>query len=207
MSGMTAVKLFFNQTSPYARKARVAVHEKGLAGRVQFVETDPWANPPELLAVTPLSRVPALVLGDGSIVTESDAIIQVLDLLGETAPRLLPVEDGAARIEALARAGLCQGLIDASFIAVLENRRPAAGRWDDWVQRQRGAVERTLARIAQQFRPVSGRFDIGDIGLAVALGYLDFRHPDLIWRKNHPALADWSDRVAQRPSMQATKPA
>lgn len=200
------VKLFFNQTSPYARKARVAVHEKGLGNRVQFVETDPWANPPELLAVTPLSKVPALVLGDGSTVAESDAIMQVLDMLGEKGPRLLPAEDGAARIEALARAGLCQGLIDASFIAVLENRRPATGRWDDWVQRQRGAVQRTLARIAQQFRPMPERFDIGDIGLAVALGYLDFRHPDLIWRTDHPALADWYDRASRRPSMQATRP-
>jgi glutathione S-transferase len=202
---VTAVKLFFNQTSPYARKARVAVHEKGLDARVQFVETDPWANPPELLAVTPLSKVPALVLGDGSTVTESDTIIQVLDLLGE-GPRLLPAE-GAARIEALTRAGLCQGLIDASFIAVLEQRRPAAGRWDDWVQRQRDAALRTLMCIAQQFRPVPGRFDIGDIGLACALGYLDFRHPDLAWRKAHPQLAEWYDRVAERASMQATKPA
>jgi glutathione S-transferase len=202
---VTAVKLFFNQTSPYARKARVAVHEKGLGARVQFIETDPWANPPELLAVTPLSKVPALVLGDGSTVTESDAIIQVLDLLGE-GPRLLPVE-GAARIEALTRAGLCQGLIDASFIAVLEQRRPAAGRWDDWVQRQRDAALRTLMCIAQQFRLVPGRFDIGDIGLACALGYLDFRHPDLAWRKAHPRLAEWYDRIAERASMQATKPA
>lgn len=201
------MKLFFNQTSPYARKARIAVHEKGLSNRVQFVETDPWTNPPELLAVTPLSKVPVLVLGDGSTVTESDAIIQVLDMLGEKASRLLPAEDGAARIDALARAGLCQGLIDASFIAVLENRRPATGRWDDWVQRQRGAVQRALSRIAQQFQPAAERFDIGDIGLAVALGYLDFRHPDLTWRKDHPQLADWYDRMARRPSMQATKPA
>jgi glutathione S-transferase len=206
MSGESAVKLFFNQTSPYARKARVAVHEKALVSRVQFVETDPWADPPELLAVTPLSKVPALVLGDGSTVTESDAIIQVLDLLSDEGPRLLPPE-GAARIAALGRMGLHQGLIDASFIAILEKRRPAAGQWDDWVRRQRSAVQRALERIAQQFSPVSGRFDIGDIGLACALGYLDFRHPDLAWRKAYPALADWYDQMAQRPSMQATKPA
>lgn len=198
------MKLFFNQTSPYARKARVAVHEKGLAGRVQFVETDPWISPPELLAVTPLSKVPALVLGDGRTVTESDAIIQVLDMLGDGAPLLPP--EGDMRIEALTRAGLCQGLIDASFIAVLEQRRPAGGRWNDWVQRQRDAVQRTLARIAQQFEPVSGRFDTGDIGLACALGYLDFRHSDLAWRKAHPGLAGWYDRVAERSSMQATRP-
>jgi glutathione S-transferase len=74
-----AVQLFFNQTSPYARKARVAVHELGLARQIGFVEADPWAEPAELLSVTPLSKVPALLLADGGLVTESEAILQVLD--------------------------------------------------------------------------------------------------------------------------------
>lgn len=197
------MKLFFNKTSPYARKARIAALEKGLAGRVDFIETDPWASPADLLAVTPLSKVPALVTDDGQVVTESDSIIQALDLLGG-GPVLLPV-DPAARIDTLARAGLCQGLIDASFIATIERRRPAAGQWEDWVQRQRAAVERALVHAAG-FRLSPQRFDLGDIALAAALGYLDFRMADIPWRQRHVALAAWYDAAALRPSMQATRP-
>lgn len=197
------MQLYYNLSSPYARKARVAVHEKGLADRVTFIETDPWADPPDLLAVTPLSKVPVLVTEDGTVIAESDAIVQALDLMGHGG-RLLP--DGRGRIEVLARAGLCQGLIDASFIAVLEARRPAAMRWGDWVSRQRNAVERTLTRAAA-FTLNPQRFDMGDIALACALSYLDFRHPDLPWRTRHQALAAWCDAVSRRPSMQATKPA
>lgn len=197
------MKLFFNKTSPYARKVRVAVLEKNLVGRVDFVETDPWASPADLLAVTPLSKVPALLTDDGQVVTESDSIIQVLDLLGN-GPLLLPA-DPAARINTLARAGLCQGLIDASFISVIEGRRPTVGQWVDWVQRQRNAVERALVH-ANGFSLSPQRFDLGDIALAAALGYLDFRLADLPWRKQYPALAAWYDVAALRPSMQATRP-
>ncbi|WP_341897017.1 glutathione S-transferase N-terminal domain-containing protein [Ferrovibrio terrae] len=198
------MQLFFNATSPYARKARVAVLEKGLAGRVTFVETDPWASPAELVALNPLSKVPTLVTDTGAVVTESDGIIQVLDMLGGH-PYLLP-PDGPARMELLVRSGLCQGLIDASFIAVIERRRPAAGQWDDWVARQRSAVIRSLAHIATSFVLSPARFDLGDIALACALGYLDYRHPDLPWRQQYPAMAAWQDTADQRPSMIATSP-
>lgn len=198
------MKLFYNQTSPYARKARVAVHECGLAGRVQLVETDPWAEPAELLAATPLSKVPALVLDDGRRVTESDTIAQVLDALAP-APRLLPA--GAdARAGVLARSALAQGLVDASFICVLEERRPAEHRWPDWVARQHRTIARTLAVMEAELDISPQRFDLGDIGWAVGLSYLDLRLPSLAWAARHPRLAAWLQGVARRPSMQATRP-
>ena len=198
------MKLYYNLTSPYARKARVAVHECGLAGRVQFVETDPWAEPAELLAATPLSKVPTLVLADGRRVTESDTIAQVLDTLGP-APRLLP-GDPAARTAVLARSALAQGLIDASFICALEARRPAEHCWPDWVARQHRAIARTLAAMEAELDAPPERFDLGDIGWAVGLSYLDLRLPSLDWAARHPGLAAWLQAAARRPSMQATRP-
>ncbi len=200
-----AVQLFFNQTSPYARKARVAVHELGLAQQVAFVEVDPWAEPAELVSVTPLSKVPALRLSDGGLVTESEAILQVLDSLAPNG-RLLPAAP-AERRDTIARAALCQGLIDASFIAVIEGRRPEALRWPDWVARQERAIARTLVAVDGSFALAPGRFDAGDIGLACALAYLDFRLPHIAWRAPHPRLAQWLDKVSARPSMIATRPA
>jgi glutathione S-transferase len=198
------MQLFFNQTSPYARKARVAVHELGLAENVAFIDIDPWGEPASLTGVNPLSKVPALLLPDGRLFTESDTIVQVLDALAPR-PVLVP-GDRDARLGALARAALAQGLTDASFISVIEGRRPEPARWTDWVQRQERAIVRTLAVIDTGFDLAPGRFDIGDIGLACALAYLDFRLPQIAWRARHLRLARWLDEAAARPSMIATRP-
>lgn len=191
------MKLYFNKTSPYARKVRVVAHEKRLADRLSWRETDPWADPLDLHEATPIGKVPALVTDDGTLVTESIAIAQHLDRAGGGAA----LSDGGADI--LARLGLTQGLIDASFAIVIEARRPVDRQWIDWTDRQRRAIERTLPRLAV---PPEGRFDLGDIGLAVALAYLDFRLKDMGWRPARPDLALWLDRVAERPSMRATRP-
>lgn len=192
------MKLYFNQTSPYARKVRVVVHEKRLADRIQWCETDPWADPLDLHDATPIGKVPVLVTDDGVLVTESIAIAQHLDLIGDG-----PSLSGGDPADLLARIGLTQGLIDASFTTVLEARRPAALQWADWTRRQISAIDRTVPRLAV---PPEGRFDLGDIGLAVALAYLDFRLNDVAWRTARPDLAQWLDRVAERPSMKATRP-
>jgi glutathione S-transferase len=201
------MQLFFNKTSPYARKARVAVIELGLADAVELLDADPWPEPPALLAANPVCKVPALLLDNGQPVTESDTIVQVLDRSpGRDPARAALVPDGPDRTDTLARAALAQGLVDASFSAVLEGRRPAAQQWPEWVARQRRAVLRTLAHMEQGWALPPGRFDLGDIGLACALAYLDFRHGDLQWRLHHPSLAAWLDLQARRPSMLATRP-
>jgi glutathione S-transferase len=190
------MKLFFNRPSPYARKVLVLLHEKGLAGAVELHPVDPWRDPPELLAATPLSKVPALVTAEGLSITESWAICQHLDAVGKGAPLAGTAPD------LLSRAGLAQGLMDAAFQIVLEGRRPAEARWPDWIGRQR----RAIARAVPLASPAAERFDLGDITLACALAYMDFRLSDIPWRSWSPQLAGWLDDVARRPSMQATDP-
>jgi len=48
---------------------------------------------------------------------------------------------------------------------------------------------------------------IGEIAVACALGYLDFRMPDLDWKSSRPTLADWYAKFCEYPSMKATAPA
>ncbi len=190
------MKLYFNRPSPYARKVRVVAHEKGLVERIDWHEVDPWSDPPELHAASPLGKVPALVADDGTLFTESPTIAEYLDGVGD-GPSLL----AGNRLDVLARAALAQGLIDAAFGIVIERRRPAERQWDEWQARLRCAVDRTLPRL----RVADGRFDLGDIAVACALAYLDFRLPEIPWRASHPALAAWLDQVNQRPSMLATR--
>jgi glutathione S-transferase len=198
------MRLFLNQTSPYARKVRVAIHELGLNDAIQFIEVDPWLELHHFTDINPLSKVPALVLADGTLVTESDTIGQALHGLTIDS-RLIPNEQPARHL-CLGRAALYQGLIDATFICAIEGRRPSEMRWADWVARQERAIARTLSSIEARFDLDDRRFDLGDIGLACALDYIDFRAGHLSWRSERPRLAGWFERARVRSSMIATRP-
>ena len=192
------MKLFVNRPSPYGRKVLVVMHEKGLADEVELVPVDPWQDPPALHAATPVGKVPALLRRDGTVLTESMTICAYLD-----AVKPLPALMDRDPWDIMGRVGLARGIIDAAFVTVLERRRPPVHQWGDWIARQAAAIARTVRVID---RPADGRFDLGDISLACAFGYLDFRLPESDWRTARPDLAAWFDAVSGRPSMQASTP-
>jgi glutathione S-transferase len=191
------MKLFYNPPSPYARKVLVTAHELGLVERLQLVVVDPWNDPPEFLAATPFARVPALVIGDGVTLTESTAICEYFARLTD-----VPALPDAAWLDIAVRIGFAQGLMDAAFNIVIEGRRPSETQSAGW----RDRLTRAITRAMKVVRAGGAGFDAGDIALACALAYLDFRLPDIGWRRQRPDLAAWLDGVNQRPSMQATRP-
>jgi glutathione S-transferase len=191
------MKLFYNPPSPYARKVLVTAHELGLVERLQLVVVDPWIDPPEFLAATPFARVPALVIGDGVTLTESTAICEYFARLTG-----VPALPDAAWLDTAVRIGVAQGLMDAAFNIVIEGRRPPETQSAGW----RDRLTRAITRAMKVVRTGAAGFDAGDIALACALAYLDFRLTDIGWRQQRPDLAAWLDGVNQRPSMQATRP-
>ena len=197
------MQLIYAKPSPYSRKARVTVLEKGLAGRVEEIVVSPMEDPAVLLEANPLGKVPALRLDDGRSLYDSWVICEYLDTLAPT-PRLIP--DGPARFEVLRRAALADGVLDAAVTARLELLRPEDKRWTPWTDRQRRAIERGLAVMAQDVAALGSELTLAHIEFAVALEYLDFRLPEVAWRDAHPALAAWLGEFSQRPSMQATRP-
>lgn len=192
------MQLYCNRPSPYARKVLVTAHESGLIERVEVNEVDPWADPLEFHAATPIGKIPALITDTGTLLTESTTICEYLFAESGREPLV-----GGERVDEMSRTGLFQGLIDAAFISVIERRRPEAKQWDDWIERQHRAIDRTLAVTGT---PPEGRFDLGDISLACGLAYIDFRCSTLGWRVQHPDLAVWLDAAAERPSMVNTNP-
>lgn len=190
------MKLFYHPPSPYVRKVLIVACEKGLMGRLDLIRSEPWPDPSDLLAATPLAKVPALLLEDGRLLPESTIICQYLDMIGH-GPRLVPKE---LYIDVLARAALAQGLTDAAYAIVLERRRPTDQQDQHWIDRQRRAIARTLPRLTVD----AARFDLGDITLASGLAYLNFRLPEIDWRQQHPKLAAWFDQANGRASMQST---
>lgn len=197
------MQLIYAKPSPYSRKARVTALEKGLADRIEEIIVSPLEDPATLLEANPLGKVPALRLDDGRCLYDSWVICEYLDSLTPT-PRLIP--DGAARFDVLRRAALADGVLDAAVTARLELLRPEDRRWVPWTDRQQRAIRRGLAVMEQDVATLGDALTLAHIEFAVALGYLDFRLPELAWRDAHPALAAWQDAFSQRPSMQATVP-
>jgi glutathione S-transferase len=98
------MKLYWSPASPYARKVRVVAREKDIAGRIEEVVVDAFADPAELVSANPLGKVPTLLLEDGSTLYDSPVICTYLDAIGE-GPPLVPQEAPALLAAALGKAG------------------------------------------------------------------------------------------------------
>lgn len=197
------MRLYFANTSPYARKARMAVIEKQLAEAVDTVFANPFEDSTDLSVKNPLGKVPALALDDGRVIFDSPVICAYLDSLSPS-PRLIP--DGSDRWAVLTREALADGILDASFAIVMERRRPETQRSPEWLERWTAAIFRSVAAIETNIEGFEGDVTIAQIGLGAALGYLDFRLPDLDWRRRHSQTTDWFEAFSRRPSMQQTRP-
>ncbi len=187
------MKMYVAKPSPYVRRALITAHEKNVFDRLELISVNPWEDPAALHAENPIGRLPTLSLDDGAPMAESLVIMQYFDSIG----------DGPAlgSMDALRRAGIHQGIIDSSYALVIEGRRPDEKKWDELIQRQTRVIERTVKAATP-----SGGFDFGDITLVTALGYLNFRLPDLDWQSIRPDLADWMESLSSRPSVELTRP-
>jgi glutathione S-transferase len=189
--------------SPYVRKVRVAAHEMGLARRLDCVEAHVFDPATPLLAENPLGKVPALVRDDGSVLYDSTVICQYLDTLHQGA-RLFPPE-GEALWQALRRNALGDGLGQAATWNIRERYRPEGERSQRYQAYYERTIDRSFAALEAEAPALAARFGIGEISIASAISYVDFRYPHRGWRKAAPKLGAWYDAVRARPSMRETE--
>ncbi|AFK51989.1 glutathione S-transferase family protein [Tistrella mobilis] len=200
------MKLYYTNTSPFARIVRLAILELGIADRLEMAIADPWTEESGLYRVNPLEKVPALELDDGRVLVDSLTIAEYLDRsFGEN--RLLPL-DPAGWVSERRLAALAHGVIEAGVARLIERlRRPEPYRWAGWDARQKAKIVRTLDLLEGEVAGFAGTEPgLGRIALAAALGYMDFRFADDAWREGRPKLAAWYAAVADRPAMQQTMP-
>ena len=201
------MKLRINKASPFARKARILARESGLAGRIEEVETtvSPVAPNEDLARENPLVKIPALVTDSGETLYDSGVICEYLDTL-HGSRKLFPAA-GPQRFAALRRQALTDGILDAAVLCRYELAvRPESLRWNDWVEGQKRKIFGGLGVLEAEVESWSGDFDIGQVGAACVLGYLDFRFAAWEWRSGHPRLAAWFEGVSRRSSVSETAP-
>lgn len=199
------MKLRYSPTSPYVRKVRVVLIETGLDKGVELIPTNPWSADTDLADDNPIGKVPTLIDDDGNQVFDSPVICEYLDGMHGGA-RLIPAE-GKARLAALTRQAMGDGILDAAVSWRIENAmRPEPQRWAWWTDRQMATIRCVLDRLESEAASFTDLANIGDIAVACALGYLDFRVAAEDWRAKRPRLAQWYERQQKRPSMIATVP-
>ncbi|WP_160122497.1 glutathione S-transferase family protein [Rhodovarius lipocyclicus] len=196
------MKLSYSGASPYVRKAMICAILRGIDG--QFTDLGLRTTNPALAALNPLAKIPTLVLDDGTVLYDSPVICEYLDSLG-TAPKLFP-PPGPARWKALQLQALGDGILDASQPRRREIALPQDEGRREYIATQRGKVERAVEALEAEAEQLGELTTIGEITIACALGYLDFRYPDEAWREGHPKLAAWYAKVLALPAMAKTMP-
>jgi glutathione S-transferase len=203
------MKLIGSTTSPYVRKVRVVMAEKKL--EYSFVTEDVWAESTTISSANPLGKVPCLIMEGGEALFDSRVIVEYLDTLSPVG-KLIPTL-GRERAEVKTWEALADGVLDAAVLARLEATwvgRSSAQRSQAWIDRQLGkctdAVKAMSLGLGDKPYCVGIYLSLADIAVGCALGYLDFRFPELNWRDAYPNLVKLQDKLCQRASFADSRP-
>lgn len=191
--------------SPFVRKVRIAIALLGFDDDVTTERADTTDPNDTLRKINPLGKIPVLIVEDGGAIYDSRVILDYLDERaggGKIIPR-----GGKERLAALRLQALCDGILDASILTIYESRhRKPEMHEPKWLELQAGKVSRALATLEVAPPTLDPMPNVGQIALACALGYRDFRFGGS-WRAEHPRLVGWLDKfAAQVPAFAATKP-
>lgn len=199
-------KLISATPSPYARKVRIALAEKGIP--FELITEVPWDSTTATPKYNPLEKLPVLITEGGESVYESRFILEWLEA-HHPEPSLLPA-DRDGRLAARQMEVLADGVCDAFVLLFWERHRAPEHQSQEWMARQRRKIDGGLREIARRVGTgefaVGNRFGLADIAAATVVGYLAVRDPSLDWRTPYPNLAAYSDRMETRPSFASSRP-
>ncbi len=201
------MKLYFSGASPYVRKVMIAAIETGLDKKIEQMPTNvvPVKPNAELARDNPLMKVPTLITDGGEALFDSRVICEYLDSLHD-GRKLIPAS-GGDRWRVLRLQALGDGILDAGIITRYELIiRPVEKQWNDWIAGQTKKITQGLDLAEAESAQLAGPINLGQIAIACAIGWLEFRKPIGDIRGGRPKLFQWYDEFAKRPSMQATAP-
>lgn len=201
------MKLHYSSASPYVRKVMVTAIETGLDKKIEQVPATVTPIKPnaDVARDNPLMKVPTLVADGGEVLFDSRVICEYLDSLHD-GRKLIPAS-GGERWRVLRLQALGDGILDAGLLTRYEQvLRPAERQWSDWLSGQTTKVTQGLDMLESEADLLSGPINLGQIAVACAIGWLEFRKPAGDIRAGRPKLFKWYDEFVKRPSMQATLP-
>lgn len=196
------MKITASAASPYVRKVMACAIARGIDSQLEkwtIATTDPV-----LSNSNPLGKVPTLITDEGVALFDSPVICEFLDSIG-TAQPLFPAA-GPARWTALRLQAIGDGILDASQPRRRELALPQDEGRVGYIDLQRGKVARAVDVLEKEAATLGPLKTIGDIAVACALGYLDFRFAHEPWRPGHPKLEAWYASIESLPPIAKTVP-
>lgn len=200
------LKVISATPSPYARKVRIALLEKGIP--FELVTDVPWNDDTVVRDYNPLEKLPILITERDGMIFDSALIMDYIEWTWPQPP-LLP-RDPRGRLDAKLIEVLQNGICDATILTMFERQRGEGKVSAEWIARQRRKIEGGVAELARLAGGkdfiVGDTFTLADIAAVTALGYLALRFPEFNWRGAHPDLARYFDAQSERDSFKATVP-
>lgn len=209
-----AYRLISATPSPYARKVRIALLEKGIP--FDLLTEVPWDSTTTTPRHNPLKKLPILLVPKttatssndpddfAATVFESHHILAYLKLKHPSPTPLLSASDIDARLLALEVEVVADGVCDACVLLFFEKQRAAPS--DVWTARQRRKVDGGITwlgklvkeRVISQSEEgkaflIGGKFGLADVAVGTVCGYLECRWPGLEWRREWRGLARYVD--------------
>ncbi|KAK3654401.1 hypothetical protein LTR56_004031 [Elasticomyces elasticus] len=194
--------------SPYARKVRIALAEKGIPFELQTEV--PWDQTTVTPQYNPLEKLPVLILDDQTAVYESHYILEWLEAK-HPEPALLP-SDIDDRLFAKKVEVVCDGMCDAMVIAFFERLREPEKQSEPWKARQMRKVEGGLRQLntwveARQGQYLVGdRLTIADLAIAAFLGWFAIRWSEHPWQSTYPSLRQYWEGLEELEHFKTTRP-
>ena len=213
------ITLYFTPNSPYARKVRIVLAEKGLAFTPESLPATPPSSgrvfPESFETMNPNMRVPMLADNDLRI-WDSNLILEYLFAtyphaakgLGQNVPPLAPTLTRPERHwQDLMILNTIETLLDSAINVYQFTRDGMRVEQVPYLRREKGRTQSELDWLEKQlpaegFWP--GMFSVMDVNLVCTLAWLDLRKP-VPWR-GRPKLEAIMERYGARPSVQATRP-
>ena len=200
------MKLYDNKFAPNPRRARIFLAEKGISLPTEQIDIAARQHKtPEYAAINPLQRMPALVLDDGTIITESIAICRYFEMLHPEPPMFGVGPKDSALVEMWNRRAEINFF--ANVAAVFRHTHPAmkeleAPQVPAWADANRPRVvwflEMLDGELANREFIAGGRYTVADITMQVAV---DFMKPArLVMPEGVANVKRWHTAVSARPS-------
>ena len=199
------MKLVYSPPSPFVRKVTTLIYHANLNDSIELinVKTTALSVAEEARAAIPLGKTPVMILEDGKAIFDSRVITRYLDNFAGS--NIYPQDK---IYDILTLEALADGIMESAVSITYESKlRPQNEQSPSWMEAQWSKVLHAVKALDDgQFKAMDSDMNMGQIAVACALGYLDFRHDARQWRSGHSNLASWNDKMIKLPALIKTIP-
>jgi glutathione S-transferase len=199
------MKLIGNYMSPFVRRVAVSLNALELPFELQVLIVS--KEPERVRVYNPVVRIPALVLDDGDVLVDSQAILDETDQMVGPERALTPAS-GSRRREVMKIAAIALASMEKAMWAIYERRfRPEEKVHQPWIDRCDGQVLGGL-RFLDELASKTGRngwlaggtrLSQADITSVVAYTFTNAVRPQLNLAQEVPHLASFAARCEEMP--------